>query len=131
MLIWRMPPLPTGSFEEPDSGLELDWRPDMDVFELPQEFLLSLSLPGVRPKDVDVTVVGRTMSISGVRHATVPDGAVPHLIESPRGRFQRRVRLPAEARLSGIRTQMAAGQLLVRVPKVSPRSIKVAVRTAR
>ena len=35
------------------------------------------------------------------------------------------------ARLSGIRTQMAEGQLVVRVPKVPPRSMRVAIRTGR
>ena len=131
MLIWRRPPLLSGLFEDTDSDLGLDWRPDLDVFELADEFLLSVSLPGVHARDVEVTVVGRTMSVSGVRHGAAPEGAVPHLIESSRGRFGRRIRLPAEARLSGIRTQMAEGQLVVRVPKVSPRSMKVAIRTGR
>jgi HSP20 family protein len=130
MLIWR-PPLLSGSFEDPESSLVLDWRPDLDVFELPNEFLLCLALPGVRPRDVDVTVVGRLMSISGTRRSPVPQGAVPHLIEAPRGRFERRIRLPPEARLSGIRTEMAEGQLLVHVPKLPPRPMKVAIRGAR
>ena len=131
MLIWRRPPLLSGLFEDDDSDLGLDWRPDLDVFELADEFLLSVSLPGVHARDVEVTVLGRTMSISGVRQGAAPSGAIPHLIESSRGRFGRRVRLPAEARLSGIRTQIAEGQLVVRVPKVSPRSMRVAVRTGR
>src|SRR2546423_12999483 len=126
MLIWRRPLL-SGSFEDEQIGLEVDWRPDLDVFELPQEFLLRLSLPGVRPEDVDVTVVGRTMTVSGVRQFPIPDGAVAHLIESPRGRFERRVRLPANADLSGIRTEMADGQLLVRVAKAPPRSLTVTI----
>jgi HSP20 family protein len=131
MLIWRRPPLLSGLFDDNDSDLDLDWRPDLDVFELADEFLLSVSLPGVHARDVEVTVVGRTMSISGVRHGAAPAGAIPHLIESSRGRFGRRVRLPAEARLSGIRTQMAQGQLVVRVPKLSPRAMRLAVRTGR
>jgi HSP20 family protein len=131
MLIWRRPPLLGGLFDDPDSGLELDWRPDLDVYELADEFLLCLSLPGVRARDVDVTVTGRTMTISGVREGAVPRNAVPHLIESSRGRFRRRIQLPAEVRLSGIRTEMAEGQLLVHVPKVSLRSVKVAIRTGR
>jgi HSP20 family protein len=130
MLIWRAPLL-SGSFEDPESGVALDWRPDLDVFELPNEFLLSLALPGVHPRDVDVTVMGRLMSISGTRRSPVPEGAVPHLIESPRGRFERRIRLPPEARLSGIRTQMSEGQLVVRLAKLPPRQMKVAIRAPR
>jgi HSP20 family protein len=131
MLIWRRPPLLSGLFEDPDPGLELDWRPDLDVFELADEFVLSLSLPGVRARDVDITVVGPTISISGVRDGSAPPGAVPHLIESSHGRFRRRVRLPPEARLSGIRTRMAEGQLVVRVPKISRRATRLSIRRGR
>ena len=131
MLIWRRPPLLSGSFEEPETSLDVDWQPDMDVFELAGEFLFCLSLPGVRPRDVDVTVVGRTMVVSGVRRPVAQDGAVAHLIESPRGRFGRRIRPPAESRVGGIRTEMADGQLLVRLPKAAPRPMKITVRTGR
>jgi HSP20 family protein len=131
MLIWRRPPLLSGAFDDPQAALEADWQPDLDVFELANEFVLCLSLPGVRPRDVDLTVVGHVMVVSGVRRPVIPDGAIAHLIEAPRGRFARRIRLPADARVTGIRTEMADGQLLVRVPKVAPRPMKISVRTGR
>jgi HSP20 family protein len=131
MLIWRRPLLLTGAFDDEQVGLDADWRPDMDVFELPQEYLLRLSLPGARPEDVEVTVVGRTMTVSGVRQPPVPDGAAVHLIESSWGRFGRRVRLPASSDISGIRTEMSDGQLVVRVPKAPPASLRVTIRAGR
>jgi HSP20 family protein len=131
MLIWRRPPLLTGAFDDPQGALEADWQPDLDVFELAHEFVLCLSLPGVRPREVDVSVVGRVMVVSGVRRPVVPEGAIAHLIEAPRGSFGRRIRLPAESRGTGIRTEMADGQLLIRVPKIAPRSMKISVRTGR
>jgi HSP20 family protein len=131
MLIWRRAPLLTGSFEDEQIGAEVDWRPDLDVFELPDEFRLCVSLPGVRPEDVEVTVVGRRMTVAGVRRSPFPDGAVAHLIESARGRFERRVRLSANSDISSIRTEMADGQLLVRIPKAPSRSLTVTVRTGR
>jgi HSP20 family protein len=131
VLIWRRPPLLTGSFEDERAGLEVDWRPDLDVFELPVEFLLFLSLPGVRPEDVDVTVVGQTMTVSGVRQPRIPENAVAHLIESTRGRFERRVRLPPNSDISRIRTEMADGQLLVRLPKAPPQTRRVTIRAGR
>lgn len=100
----------------------------MDVFELPDAFLLSLSLPGVRPDDVDVTVAGRVMIVSGERSTAIPEGAVAHLLESNRGRFERRVRLPANAEVEGMRIEMADGELLVRIPKAAPRSVTVSAR---
>lgn len=125
MLIWRRSLLASGTFEEEQTGLEVTWRPDMDVFELPDEYLLSLSLPGVAARDVDVTLNGSTMVVSGERKLPVPAGAVAHLIESSPGRFERRVRLPANADVGNLRMQMSDGQLRLRVPKAAPRSVRV------
>ena len=131
MLIWGRSPLLSAYFEEERSGPEVDWRPDLDVFELPQEFVFSLSLPGVDSGDVDVSVLGGTMTVSGQRKVGVPEHAVAHVIESPRGRFMRRLRLPANSEVSGIRLQMADGQLLIYVPKAPPRSVRVPVTRVR
>ena len=131
MLIWGRSPLLSAYFEEERSGPEVDWRPDLDVFELPQEFVFSLSLPGVDSGDVDVSVLGGTMTVSGQRKVGVPEHAVAHVIESPRGRFMRRLRLPANSEVSGIRLQMADGQLLIHVPKAPPRSVRVPVTRVR
>jgi HSP20 family protein len=117
MLIWRRSVLQGGIFEEEQSGLELSWRPDLDVFESADGILLCLSLPGVRPEDVDVSASGRTLIISGERRHTAPHGAVARLIESSSGRFARPVRLPANASVGRIRTEMAEGLLRVYVPK--------------
>jgi HSP20 family protein len=117
MLIWRRPPLPSGSFEEEETGLTLTWRPDMDVFEVRDEYLLSLSLPGVRAEDVEVTVTGRTLLVSGERRLAVQDGAVAHLIESSAGRFKRPVRLPPNADTERISSELVDGQLNIHVPK--------------
>src|SRR5262245_42774213 len=111
MLIWGRSPLLGAFFEEERSAPDVDWRPDLDVFELPQEFLFSVSLPGGRPADVDVTVLGRTMTGSGERKVGLPEHAVAHVIESARGRFMRTIRLPATGEVSGMRLQMADGQL--------------------
>jgi HSP20 family protein len=131
MLIWGRAPLLRASFEVEQGDLHVGWRPDLDVFELPQEFVLSLSLPGVRPEDVDVTVQDRIVTVSGERSAGIPDQAVAHLIESARGRFARRVRMPANTDVAGMRVRMADGQLLVHVPKAPPRSMSVTVTRVR
>jgi HSP20 family protein len=132
MLIWRRSLLVGGSFEdERQQGFEVAWQPDMDVFELPDEFVLSLSLPGVRPEDAEVSVVGRSLVIAGERRFSVPPGAIAHQIESPRGRFQRRVRLPANADVTAISSQMSDGQLVLRIAKSAPRSMRVPITRHR
>jgi HSP20 family protein len=117
MLIWRRSILPRGAFEEQPAGLELAWRPDLDVFELTDEYLLCLSLPGVRAEEVDVTAMGRTLVVSGERSLAIPHGAVAHLIESSKGRFARQIRLPRDADVDRIHVEMGDGELKVQVPK--------------
>jgi HSP20 family protein len=131
MLITRWPPLPANAFEAEPAGPDVDWRPDMDVFELPEEFLVILSLPGVHAQDVDVTAFRRIMTIAGVRRPALSPGAIAHLIESTRGRFERRVRLPAGTDVSGIRTALADGQLHVRIRKAVPQSLRIAIGKGR
>src|SRR5262249_17692293 len=103
----------------------------LDVFELPQEFVFSLSLPGVHSGDVDVSVLGGTMTVSGERKVGIPEHAVAHLIESPRGSFMRTLRLPVNSDVSRIRLQMADGQLRIHVPKAARRSVRVPVTRVR
>lgn len=118
MLIWRRSILPHGPFEEQSTGLELTWRPDLDVFELTDEYLLCLSVPGVRADDVDVSAVGRTLLVSGQRSQSIPEGAVVHLIESSKGRFARQIRLPSDADVDRIHVEIGDGELKVHVPKI-------------
>jgi HSP20 family molecular chaperone IbpA len=69
------------------------------------------------------------MLVSGERKLSIPAGAVAHLIESSPGRFERRVRLPANADVGNLRMEMSDGQLRMRVPKSAPRSVRVSTRT--
>jgi HSP20 family molecular chaperone IbpA len=52
-----------------------------------------------------------------------------HLIESPRGYFERRVRLPGNSDLAALATELTDGQLLVRVPKVRRQAVQIRVTT--
>jgi HSP20 family protein len=131
MLVRRWPPLPANAFEADPAGTDVDWRPDMDVFELPEEFLVILSLPGVRVQDVDVTVFRKIMTIAGTRRPAIPPGAIAHLIESTRGRFERRIRLPAATDVAGIQTTLADGELQVRVRKAAPQTRRIAIASDR
>jgi HSP20 family protein len=128
MLIWRRRPLLASLFEDQtDTSPEVEWQPDLDIYEAPDQFLLVVSVPGVRDEDLELSVTGRTLLIGGQRNRVLPKGAVPHLLESPSGRFERRVRLPLTADLTQLRIRHQAGQLHLTMPKVPAaiRSIRV------
>jgi HSP20 family protein len=118
MLVWRREPIRFGELaDETVDEPGIDWRPDLDVYETPEEFLLVLCLPGIAPDGIDLTVLGSTLTISGHRRVQLPPEARPMLLESPRGRFLRRIRVPVRCDMEGIGTRLADGQLVIRVPK--------------
>jgi HSP20 family protein len=118
MLVWRREPIHLGGVAD-ETGNEpgVDWRPDLDIYETPEEFLLVLCVPGVSADDLDVSVLGQTLTIAGRRAVEVPGEARPLLLESPRGRFLRRIRVLARCDMEGVGTRLADGQLVVRIPK--------------
>lgn len=133
MLIWRYEVLQRGYQDEEPAAPGIDWRPDLDVYEDSDGFLLLFAVPGVRQEDVEILATGTTVTIGGGRSLPVPANATTHRIEVPRGRFERSVRLPAGADPSGAQTQLKDGLLLVRVPKKGavPVQVQVQVRGER
>lgn len=95
------------------------WRPEVDVFERPDGFLLCFSVPGVREDEIEVTAAGEMLTVRGVRELVAAAEAIPRRVELARGRFERRVRLPGRIAAEEVRTQLTQGLLLVHVPRPS------------
>jgi HSP20 family protein len=123
-------PVQAGSFEDEPVGADVEWHPALDIYEAADSFLLVFALPGVRAQDVEAMVVDRSFVVSGTRHVPLPPGVRAHLIESARGRFERRIRLPGGADLAGLRTDLTNGQLVVHIPKRRTGPIRIRVTTA-
>ena len=95
------------------------WEPPADVFELPNEILITVAIPGVVADQVNV-VVG-TSGLSVITERRLPDpnaeGVLSiHRLEIPYGRFERRFDLPM-ARLELVERTLANGCLTLRLRK--------------
>jgi len=119
-----------GGFADEPVGPDAEWQPALDIYEAADSFLLVFALPGVRAQDVEAMVVDRAFVVTGTRHVPLPDGVRAHLIESARGTFERRIRLPANADLTGLRSELTSGQLLVQIPKRRTGTIRIRVTSA-
>jgi HSP20 family protein len=130
MLIWRHEVLHRAYLDQEPVEHGVGWRPELDIYEDRGGFVLCLAVPGVGQEDIDVFAEGQTLTVGGTRKLPIPNDATTHRVELPRGRFQRQIRLPAGADLSGARTQLKDGLLLIHVPKVARETrVKVDIRT--
>jgi len=93
--------------------------PSLNVYEDEATIFVEAELPGVPLDDVDVTVVGHQLTITGRRTLLVPDEAA--LITKERGslKFQRTVMLSQPVIEDGIHAVMRKGVLIVSLPKAA------------
>ena len=94
---------------ERDAG----WKPPMDAYTSDGHYVFRLDLPGVDPKDLDIQVEGRVLTIKGERKAEEKD---QYYKETFHGRFERAVRLPNGIDAGKIEARYKNGVAEVRVP---------------
>ena len=94
------------------------WEPPVDVLETEGEVLVLVALPGVEPDQVETVIEGCCLVVTGQRVLpTELATAVIHRLELPRGRFERRVRLPG-GRYDAVRRAAVHGCVLITLQKM-------------
>jgi len=95
-----------------------DWVPPVDVREEKDQFSLSLDLPGVDPKSIQVSMEKGVLEISGERKAPQTDEEIRyHTQERVQGAFKRRFKLPESADESEISAKSEHGVLQIVIKK--------------
>jgi len=104
----------------------------LDVTSTNDEFIITASVPGLKPEDLNVEVVDSTVTIQGELPGTPRgDKETCLLQERNYGKFTRSVTLPAELEGSKAEATIENGVLTLRIPKAEvakPRQIKVKVK---
>ncbi|HEV8310564.1 MAG TPA: Hsp20/alpha crystallin family protein [Methylomirabilota bacterium] len=107
------------------------WAPAVDIYETKDDLVVTAELPGVKEKDVHLSIVGDVLSLRGQR---VLDNQVKeenyHRIERWTGSFERHIQLPIRVQADRVRATYRDGVLEIRLPKVEevkPREIKIDV----
>lgn len=107
---------------------EKTWfSPAVDVQETEKEYLFHFDLPGMSDKDLNLTVEGRELHVTGERKRESTDRK-NHRSERFFGKFERSFVLPEEVDADKIEAQFKDGVLEIRVPKVEaakPKSIPI------
>ncbi|MBO2519885.1 MAG: heat-shock protein [Firmicutes bacterium] len=95
------------------------WRPDADVVEQEDAYVIRLDLPGIRREDLSVQVFDDRLVISGERQAEVREEREQYVrAERYAGRFRRVLPLPPDADGDRVRAVLKNGVLEVILPKV-------------
>ena len=99
-------------------GMQL-WAPDTDMSETEEAYLLTVDLPGLTKKDIEVSYGDNRVTISGERKEENEDkGRNWHKREYSYGSFYRVVDLPARVDGSKAKARFKKGMLKVTLPKL-------------
>lgn len=106
------------------------FSPDIDFRETKDRFVFRADLPGVKESDVDISVSGRQLTISGKRdeEREEREGERFYTYERAYGSFCRSFTLPEGADLDKIQAELKHGVLEIVVPKaagVQPKQIPI------
>jgi HSP20 family protein len=92
------------------------WQPAADVYRTPTGWLVKFELAGVRPEDVQLTVQGRRLTVSGTRRDCCRhEGCRHYQLEIDYGRFERTVELPQPIDTARFSANHEHGMLLVQI----------------
>ena len=104
--------------------------PPISVWEGDNEVLVCVELPGVSRDQLEVSLVGNFVTVTGVRPPPAPESFVLRANERPVGAFRRAIPLPIGVRAADLSANLRDGVLEIRVPKeasqaATPRTIPV------
>jgi HSP20 family protein len=111
-----------------------DWWPAMESYTQDGELHVRVALPGVDPKDVEVTVSDDFLTVRGERRATVENAnGGRHVREFAYGSFERSLALPEGIDPGKVQAKFTNGMLDVRMPipqAVAPRKVNIQIEGA-
>jgi HSP20 family protein len=106
--------------------------PQFDVRETPDAYVFQADVPGIQEKDLDISLTGNRLSISGKRDVENRQQTDSyHLYERSYGTFSRSFTLPDTADMTRANADMKDGVLTITLPKrveAQPRKLTVGAK---
>jgi HSP20 family protein len=105
------------------------WVPRVEVEENEDEYLMHLEVPGMKKKDIDISVKDNVITISGEKKERVhKKDSQTHVNEICYGKFSRSFQLPNNVNSDKIKGNWEDGILSIEIPKTEvakPRKIEI------
>ena len=106
--------------------------PLVDIYQTKDDVIVKAALPGMDPKNIDVSITGNTLSIRGkVEQEEESRNATYHLRERQFGTFERLLTLPTRVNADKAKAKYKNGVLTLTIPKaedVRTKKIEVKVK---
>jgi HSP20 family protein len=101
------------------------FSPTVEAGASDDSFEITVELPGVKEKDVDITLDNNMLTIKGEKHSKKEEkDETRYFSERTYGSFQRTFRLPAEVKADEIKAHFEDGVLHIKIPKLKASSGK-------
>ena len=108
------------------------WMPPVDMHDTSDELVLRVEVPGVREKDIVVSITGDFLTIKGERRSDPENKDQRFLhVERAYGQFERLIQLPMAVQSDKVKASYRDGVLEIRLPKaeeLKPREIKIDIQ---
>ncbi len=99
--------------------------PAVNVYEQGDKVVLMAEIPGVKPEQLDLTVLGDSVTLKGERREEdLPEGERFYRRERPVGTFTRTVTLPEAINPDSVQAEYKDGVLKVRMEKAEQAKAK-------
>lgn len=119
--VWRRIPM-----------VEMGWAPAIEVFEKEDKFVVKAELPGMKEEDIDISIIGDTLTIKGERKAeSEVKEEEYYCCECSYGSCSRSIALPSNVDANKIEANYEDGVLEVSLPKapeVKPKKVTVSAK---
>ena len=116
-------------FGRPASTTGRAWVPPVDMYATKDDVVLTLELPGVSEKDVNVSITGDLLTVRGERRFEHQANEQELLhVERTYGKFERLVQLPMAVQADRVKATYRDGVLEIQLPKaeeLKPKEIKI------
>jgi HSP20 family protein len=105
------------------------WAPAVDIRENKDNLILTFEVPGIRDKDVNLSITDDILSVRGERRFDYEAKEESyHRLERAYGKFERHVQLPMPVQSDKVKAVYRDGVLEVTLPKaeeLKPKQIKI------
>ena len=103
--------------------------PAINVWSSEEGAVVTAELPGLNPQDIDISVVGETLTLTGNRVPDdLPEGTKYHRRERNYGKFTRTFQLPFNVEIDAVDATFDKGVLHIVLPRAAeemPKKITV------